>query len=56
MSTLHQVFIDHEAKRYQETIDTLRFVANLNGYKLGDPIVLIDKKTGEVHCEEHPEN
>ena len=56
MSTLHQAPIDHEVKRYQETIDTLRFVANLNGYKLGDPIVLIDKKTGEVHCEEHPAN
>ena len=56
MSTLHQPPIDFGAKRYQETIDTLRFVANLNGYKLGDPIVLIDKKTGEVHCEEHPAN
>lgn len=52
----HQEPIDHETKKCQETIDTLRFVANLNGYKLGDPIVLIDKKTGEVRCEEHPAN
>nr|DAW30431.1 MAG TPA: hypothetical protein [Bacteriophage sp.] len=56
MSTLHQAPIDFEAKRYQETIDTLRFVANLNGYKLGDPIVLIDKKTGEARNEKHPAN